>query len=91
MIDEKQLCTLKYFFECYFNVSTNYSELDKLIKEYKKIESEKYVKDLKEEIRLVLSINNIEFIRDFIKKYGMRNIKDDSKIKLILNRIMNNI
>lgn len=31
MIEEEQLGKLKYFFECYFNVSADYSELDTLI------------------------------------------------------------
>lgn len=44
MIDEKQWSTLRYFLECYFNVNADYSELDTLIKEYKEIENDEYVK-----------------------------------------------
>lgn len=47
MIEEEQLSKLKYFFECYFNVSADYSELDTLIKEYKEVENEGYIEDLK--------------------------------------------
>ncbi|MDC2864641.1 hypothetical protein [Bacillus sp. BP-3] len=91
MIHEKQLSKLRYFLECYFNVSADYSELDTLIKEYKDIENAEYIKDLKEEISIVLSVDNIEFIRGFIKKYGMRNMKSDDKIIWFLNHIKNNI
>lgn len=91
MIDEKQLNKLRYFLECYFNVSADYSELDSLIKEYKKIENREYIEDLKEEIKLALLPNNIEFLRGFIKKYGMRNIKNDDKIIWLLNNIRDNI
>ena len=91
MIHEKQLSKLRYFLECYFNVSADYSELDTLIKEYKDIENDEYIKDLKEEISIVLSVDNIEFIRGFIKKYGMRNMKNDDKIIWFLNHIRNNI
>lgn len=91
MIDEKQLSKLRYFLECYFHVSADYSELDTLIKEYKEIEDDEYIKDLKEEISTVLLVDNIEFIRDFIKKYGMRNMKNDDKVIWFLNHIKNNI
>lgn len=90
MIEEEQLSKLKYFFECYFNVSADYSELDTLIKEYKEVENEGYIEDLKNEINLILSINNLEFIRNFIRKYGMRNIKDD-KILWLLNHIKSDL
>lgn len=91
IIDEKQLNKLRYFLEGYLNVSADYSELDTLIKEYKEIENKEYIKDLKEEINLVLSANNIEFVRDFIRKYGMRNIKKDDKIIWLLNHIKDNV
>ncbi|MDS0527710.1 hypothetical protein NNC19_18635 [Clostridium sp. SHJSY1] len=91
MIDEKQLNKFRYFLECYLNVSADYSELDTLIKEYKEIENEEYIKELKEEIKLLLSVNNIEFVRCFIRKYGMRNIKNDDKIIWILSYIRDNL
>ncbi|HDR4570982.1 contact-dependent growth inhibition system immunity protein [Bacillus cytotoxicus] len=91
MINEEQLSNLRYFLECYFNVSADYSELDALIKEYKEIESDEYIKNLKEEINLVLSADNIEFIRSFIKKYGMRNTKSADKFIWFLSHIRNHV
>lgn len=91
MIEESRLNKLKYFFECYLNVSADYSDLDALVKEFREIENEEYIKELKEEIELLLPINDIEFIRNFIRKYGMRDIENDNKIKWILNYIRENI
>lgn len=91
MIKAKDLSKLIYFFECYFNISADYLELDELIDEYKQTESREFVDDLKGEITLLLSINDIKYIRDFIKKYGMRNIQDDKKIISILNHIKNGL
>lgn len=90
MIDEKQLSKLRYFLECYFNVSYDYSELDSIINECREFENEEYIRELKEEIRLILRENDIELIRNFIKKYGMRTMTDD-RIIWFINEIMNKI
>ncbi|URZ05800.1 contact-dependent growth inhibition system immunity protein [Clostridium felsineum] len=90
IINENQLINLRYFFECYFNVSANYSELDMIVTEYKENESKEYIEGLKSEIELILKINDIELMNNFIKKYAMRNMKYNKIIEL-LHHIKNNI
>ncbi len=90
MIDEKQLSKLRYFLECYFNVSCDYSELDSIINECRESENEEYIRELKEEIRLILLANDMGFVRIFIKKYGMRTMTDD-KSRWLINQIIDKI
>jgi len=90
MIDEKQLSKLRYFLECYFNISCDYSELDSIINECRESENEEYIRELKEEVRLILLANDMEFIVNFIKKYGMRTMTDD-KSRWLINQIMDKI
>lgn len=42
--------TIEYFFECYFNMSADYSEIEQLVIEFKEIEIDKYLVALENEL-----------------------------------------
>ena len=76
--------TLEYFFECYFNISADYSELDELIKEFINIENESYIKNLRCEIEDIVSSRNWNIIIDIASLKGGRRLdatKSDAFIK----------
>lgn len=88
-LDESSLENFKYFLECYFNQSFDYSELKKLVNEFKNSEPNMYVKQLKKELQLISDSNDWNFIEEFVKKYGMREL-DKGKLKSMI-KTMNNI
>lgn len=90
MIKENDLDKFRYFLECYFNVSCDYSELDSIIKEYKEFENKEYILKLKQEVKLILSNKDLEFAQNFIKKYGMRTMTSE-KIVWFMNEIINKV
>jgi hypothetical protein len=77
----------KYFLECYFNVSANYDELEQLIEEFNISEGEKYRKQLKMELELILQQGNWDAVKEFVRKHGMRNMSHD-KLKWVVNNIL---
>lgn len=44
---------IKYFFECYFNQSANYADMESLVVEFYEIESDNFVNSIKEELSKV--------------------------------------
>jgi hypothetical protein len=90
MNEEIGLGTFKYFLECYFNVSTNYDELERLINDFISFENYDYHKKLREELNIVLQQGQWEVVQEYVKKFGMRNMNVD-KIKWLVHSILENL
>jgi len=90
MLNEKEYPKLKYFLECYFNVSADYIDLESLVDEYKAIESKAYIEEFKIEIKKLKKFSGMQEIRFFIKKHGMRSMADE-KLKLFIDYLDKNI
>ena len=82
--EELNFGTLKYFLECYFNVSANYNELDEILDDLNLNENAKYRKVLKEELQLILQVENWGIVQVVIKKYGMRKM-NEGKVKRFIH------
>jgi hypothetical protein len=74
---------LKYFFECYFNQTYSFGELDGLIQEFKKIESEECKLLFIRELHLIIQTKSYDFAAKIMKKYGDRILKVEKAEKLV--------
>lgn len=83
MSTELSLDKFKYFLLCYFNMSADYSDLEQLALEYKNNETEDNCQQLIEELHSIVMMENWEFIRQFVKEHGMRNLSDERIKKMI--------
>lgn len=90
MKEELNFETLKYFLECYFNVSANDDELDKTLNDFNLYENAKYRKKLKEELKLILQLENWGIVQEVIKKYGMRKMNEE-KVKWFIHYVYENL
>ncbi|GKU76498.1 contact-dependent growth inhibition system immunity protein [Paenibacillus sp. L3-i20] len=81
---------LKYFLECYFNVSANYDELEQLITEFRNSETAKNQSLLIAELETIQRLDNWEFIHEFVRKYGMRNMAFN-KLKWFIDTLQLNM
>ncbi|WP_410985764.1 hypothetical protein [Bacillus cereus] len=90
MNEELNFETFKYFLECYFSVSANYDELDKIIHDFNSFENTKYRKKLWAELKLILQLEDWEFVQGFVKKYGMRKMNKE-KLKWLIQRVLDNL
>jgi predicted Ser/Thr protein kinase len=90
MLDDKTYDRFKYFLECYFNPSAYYSELDDLIKEFNTIEPEINKSRLKQELKKLILNENINDTKEFIRKFGMRNMPIE-KVKWFIEYLDSNI
>ena len=64
---------LKYFIECYFNWSMDYTDLERLASDYLKIENDNYISLLKEEIKKLHTLSNSsEIVKEMTYDYGSR-------------------
>ncbi|MGF7048370.1 hypothetical protein J2T13_002878 [Paenibacillus sp. DS2015] len=90
MNDELNLETFEYFLECYFNVSANYDELDKITSDFNSFENLKYRQKLKVELELILQLKNLDNVQEFVKKYGMRKMNEE-KLKWLIQCILDNL
>ncbi|GMQ64321.1 hypothetical protein [Vallitalea maricola] len=64
--------TIEYFFDCYFNMSADYDEIEKLVKEFKDIEIEKYVVALEKELIEIIKSENWNAIIEIAHDKGGR-------------------
>lgn len=72
----KELETFKYSLECYFIPSIHYSELEKVIREFKQGELPKYSAKLLEEAKYIMKLNDWGYIYRIVLKYGMRGYRE---------------
>ncbi|MFD3259634.1 contact-dependent growth inhibition system immunity protein [Paenibacillus lentus] len=90
MNQELSFETFRYFLECYFNVSTNYDELEKIIDDFNSSENLKYRQSLKAELELILQLGNWDIVQRFVKKYGMRKMNEE-KLKWLIQHVLCNL
>jgi succinate dehydrogenase flavin-adding protein (antitoxin of CptAB toxin-antitoxin module) len=83
MSSELTLETFRYFIECHFNIDRDYSELEKVILEFKEMEYPEYSVKLLKEAKSIIKLDDWQYIHDFIYKYGLRNYDKDRLIKMI--------
>ncbi|MCC9022711.1 contact-dependent growth inhibition system immunity protein [Bacillus nakamurai] len=92
MTEKKVECeNFKYFIECYFNWSMDFSDLDQLIDDYKKRENSTYIEGLTKELKEINEKRNWNEIRDFIYLHGNRvlnNDKTESMVTLLLTKLL---
>lgn len=82
--------TFKYFLECYFNVSANYDELNKIINDFNSFENTKCRNKLRAELKLILQLEDWDFVQGFVKKYGMRKMNEE-KLKWLIQSVLDNL
>ncbi|WP_163580888.1 hypothetical protein [Gracilibacillus saliphilus] len=90
MNEELNLETFKYFLECYFNVSANYNELNKIVNDFNLFENVKYRQKLLAELEIILELENWNIVQEVVKKYGMRKM-DERKVKWLIQVIVGNL
>ncbi|UKK97617.1 hypothetical protein [Brevibacillus brevis] len=74
----------KHFLECYFNISADYSDLKDLLSFYKSTESEKTRIELLGEINTLIDADEWTYAHSLIKEHGMRNMKHENIIEMLL-------
>ena len=90
MNEELNFATFKYFLECYFNVSANHDELEKIINDFNSFENIKYRKKLLAELELILQLEDWDIVHGLVKKYGMRKMNEE-KLKMLVQFISNRL
>lgn len=88
MTNEKELEIFKYFVESYFNLSIDYEGLESVIKEFLQAESTNRILELKREVKVLSDMNSIDFVRNFVLKYGKRRLNDERATGMII--LLNN-
>lgn len=82
---------LKYFFECYFNWSMDYTDLENLIEEFKVRELPVYVNGLTQEVNLINEQGNWSEVKEFVYLNGRRNLnlkRTQEMIELLQRRLL---
>lgn len=90
MNEELSFDTFKYFLECYFNVSANYDDLNKIINDFNSFENIKYRKKLQVELELIWQLEDWDNIQGLVKKYGMRKMNEE-KLKWLIRSVLDNL
>lgn len=62
--------TIEYFFECYFNMSADYIELEDLINEFIRIESNKNINSFKKALTYIIDNENWHFVIEVASRKG---------------------
>ncbi len=88
MNDQLKFEAFKYFLECYFNVSANYEELDKVVNEFILSENNSYRTRLQAELERIMKHGDWENVQGIVKEFGMRKINED-KLKWLIQSILN--
>ena len=82
---------IKYFFECCFNESEEFEDLDKIIKEFKSCERDETQLQLIRELHHIIQTNNYTVASRLIDKYGGRILdveKTEKFLKFLYNRLI---
>ena len=74
---------MRYFFECCFNSSEGFEDLDKIIKNFKTFETNELQLQLTGELHQIIETDNYVFATRFINKYGGRTFNVEKTKKLI--------
>lgn len=79
----------RYFLESYFNMSANYDELKEIINEFN-LENIKYRVRLSTELRMILLLQEWDFVQEFVRANGMRKM-DRNKLEGLIHFIQDNL
>ena len=82
---------LKNFFECYFNQSADYEDLEKIIQDLKKPEKDIYQLQLITELHQIIQTKSYKLASKIIDKYGDRTpnlSQTEQLIKYIYNKLI---
>ncbi|MGE7217510.1 contact-dependent growth inhibition system immunity protein [Priestia koreensis] len=82
--------TFKYFLECYFNMSADYSELEKVIAEFNSFEDIKNRKKLRAELEEILKLAEWKAIQKNFFENGMRRM-DEERTKWFIEVIIDHL
>lgn len=74
---------IRYFFECCFNQSEGFEDLERIIQEFKNSETYELQLQLIREFHQIIETNNYAFATRFINKYGGRTFSVEKTEKLI--------
>lgn len=83
MEENKDFERLRYFLDCYFNLSADYSDLLHLANEYRESEREMNVIRFRKELEIIREERSWAFARDLIREHGGRNLTVDRVIKMV--------
>jgi hypothetical protein len=86
----EKLETIKYFLECYFNMSVDYKDLESLIDKFVSQENIKYSNQLLQELEWVIDRKKWDKLHEIVMEYGMRDLPNDvlhSFVNVLLKRI----
>src|SRR3989337_3002830 len=81
---------LKYFMQCYFNQSFDFSDLDKRINDFKQETAsiqEEFIRELYE----IISTKNYFLADQIIKKYGELELDNLEEVKIFINYLYDKI
>ena len=74
---------ISYFFECYFNQSEGFEDLEEVVKDYKNTESPNSLRDLIIELYQIIQTKSYALAARIIKKYGQRTLDLEKAEKFI--------
>jgi hypothetical protein len=75
---------LKYFFNCYFHINEDFDNLDNVIKEFKKTESNSCQLLLIKELHDIIQTKNYALASPILKEYGGRTLDNEEEIKTFI-------
>ncbi|MFJ5965269.1 hypothetical protein [Bacillus sp. NPDC093026] len=88
MNEEFTLDKFKYFLECYFNLSMDYSDITTLAEEYRKDESDLNIKKFLYELHEIKNKDQWNAANIVIREHGMRNLNQE-QIKQMVDSLIN--
>lgn len=74
---------IEYYFECYFNMSANYDEIESLVEEFIEIEPKESISGFKKEIQEIISLKDWNYIVAVARMKGGR-ILDNKKAEILV-------
>ncbi|MFN2747257.1 hypothetical protein ACINLE_18920 [Bacillus sp. z60-18] len=87
MSKEFTLEKFKYFLECYFNPSMDFSDIRDLAEDYRKDESDNNIKMFLYELHEIKNNEQWNAANNFIREHGMRNL-NQKQIKQMVDTLI---
>lgn len=76
---------LKYFFDCYFNNNESFDNLDNVIEEFKKTESDNCQLLFIKELHCIIQTKNYALASHLLEKYGLRKLDNLKQVEKFIN------
>jgi hypothetical protein len=64
----------RYFLDCYFNISFDFADLEKLAMDFKTTESQESVNRFLNELYIIRETGDWGTVQKFVRDHGMRNL-----------------